>query len=55
MTVIVKVEEGVITKTPPIVRWARGKPIETLCQWMLKQPGFHAEITTEGEEHDSHV
>ena len=40
MTVCVTVEDGVIVKTPPIVRKFKGQPIDNLINWMRKQKNF---------------
>lgn len=40
MTVQVRVEDGVVVSTPPIVRKFVGQPIENLQRWLSKQPGY---------------
>jgi len=40
MTVLVDVQDGRITKTPPIVRKFRGQPPENLIRWMHRQGGL---------------
>lgn len=40
MTIAVRVDNGTIMITPPIVKVFKYQPINNLIRWMKKQPGF---------------
>ena len=43
MTVGVRVLDGRIVETPPIVRRFLGQPEDNLVRWLSRQPGFLTE------------
>jgi hypothetical protein len=40
MTVVVRVDNGLVVEAPPIVRKFIGQPQENLLRWLSFQPGF---------------
>lgn len=40
LTVLACVRDGILVETAPVTRWALGKPIERLVNWMKAQQGF---------------
>ena len=43
MTVLVDVQDGLITEAAPVTRKFIGQPLQNLIRWMRKQGGFRME------------